>query len=316
MNNRPEFFSLSREEWSSSSYDLAIFALGFESRATYLLESVAERTKRGLALGFNYGKEISYESNLSKFSLARFNVKEDLLDQEFEGTIKGRLYELDKNQRQQIFIDISCFTRFRLAAIVNQIFLHSHTTKRELTIDFAYSLARFERPTASRYPNTVVGPAHSAFAGWSQGGYSSTAAVLGLGYEQDQALGVVEFLQAGEVWAFSPNSPIKEYKSAVSKANSLLLSEMNDGRVLEYDVCSPVSTLSRLESVIRGLDDSHSVVLVPFGPKIFVLCALIIAAQKRDIAVWRVSQESGIKPCDRISSEVDVGLRLVFSPSS
>jgi hypothetical protein len=182
----------------------------------------------------------------------------------------------------------------------------------ELAVDFAYSLAEFEKPITTRYPNTVVGPAHSAFAGWSQGGYASTAAVLGLGYEQDQAIGVVEYLQAGEVWAFSPSSPIEKYKIAVREANNLLLSEMNSGQVLDYDVCSPTSIISRLESVVRGLGDSHSVVLVPFGPKIFVLCSLLIAAMKKEVAVWRVSQGSGIKACERIASHVEVGLQIVF----
>jgi hypothetical protein len=312
MSQRLKFNNLSTGDWSNKHYDLAIFALGFESRATHLLRGVENFTKDGVALGFNYGKELSYKTNLDKFVAARIEVKEDILDSEFETIIHNKLNTLDRSTLQSIFIDVSCFTRFRLAAIVNQIFLHSEKMQDELTVDFAYSLAEFEKPVTTRYPNTVVGPAHSAFAGWSQGGYASTAAVLGLGYEQDQALGVVEYLQAGEVWAFSPNSPIEKYKLAVREANNLLLSEMNSSRVLDYDVCAPTSIISRLESVVRGLGDSHSVVLVPFGPKIFVLCSLLIAAMKKEVAVWRVSQGSGIKPYERIASHVEVGLQVIF----
>ncbi|MCO4089234.1 MAG: hypothetical protein HEQ17_09895 [Limnohabitans sp.] len=312
MNQKLKFYNLSKEDWSEKQYDLTIFALGFESRATHILKGINNFPKNGIALGFNYGKELSYKSNFDRFIASKVEVKEDILDSDFELIIHNELHALDGYSTKSIFIDVSCFTRFRLAAIVNQIFLYSKHMQGELAVDFAYSLAEFEKPITTRYPNTVVGPAHSAFAGWSQGGYASTAAVLGLGYEQDQAIGVVEYLQAGEVWAFSPSSPIEKYKIAVREANNLLLSEMNSGQVLDYDVCSPTSIISRLESVVRGLGDSHSVVLVPFGPKIFVLCSLLIAAMKKEVAVWRVSQGSGIKACERIASHVEVGLQIVF----
>lgn len=315
MSHSVNFLNLAKEDWSTERYDLSIFALGFESRATNLLSAVKDNTAKGIAIGFNYGQSISYALNRNYFLNATFDLEDNISDSEFEATISKTICKLITSSNQKIFVDVSCFTRFRLAAIVNQIFLHSKTMHRDLVVDFAYSLAEFKRPVLSNHPNTVVGPAHSAFAGWSQDGYSSTAAVLGLGYEQDQALGVVEFLQAGEVWAFSPCSPVEQYKAAVRNANKLLLSELNTSRVLDYDVCSPKSTISRLDSLVRGLGESHSVVLVPFGPKIFVLCSLLIGAIRKDVAVWRVSQGIGINPCDRIASGIEIGLRVIFKPS-
>ncbi|WP_459575656.1 hypothetical protein [Cupriavidus sp. 8B] len=309
---RPRFYDLSSEIWKEKEYDVSIFALGFESRAVSILPSIVERTKSSVALGFSHGHKLSYERNQQAFNDAKTRIIDNLSDLEFEEVFQNEICLLNVEVPTSIFIDISCFSRFRLAAIVHGLFDRAHRFEAGLTVDFAYSLAKFEKPISSRRPNTVVGPAHRAFAGWSQGGYSSTAAVLGLGYEQDQALGVVEFLQAGEVWAFSPNSPVEEYKPEVEKANELLLSEIPRSRVLEYDVCAPTSVIARLESVVRGLGDEHSVVLVPFGPKIFVLCSLIAAVVRSDVAVWRVSQGTTIEPSDRQASEVSVGLRLVF----
>ncbi|CAJ0744384.1 hypothetical protein R16034_04404 [Ralstonia edaphis] len=313
-SKRPKFSNLALIEESDVEYDLSIFALGFESRAVNLLPSVAKRTRALLALGFDHGRELAYEENKRAFSDASVRVEDGLSDREFEEVLRGHLKALDGESHRMVFVDVSCFSRFRLASIVHELFSLSQSLGAGLTIDFAYSLAKFEKPDSIRQPNTVVGPAHRAFAGWSQGGYSSTAAVLGLGYEQDQALGVVEFLQAGEVWAFTPKSPVVEYKAEVDKANDLLLSEIPPNRVLEYDVCAPTSVLATLESVVRGLGDGHSVVLVPFGPKIFVLCSLIVAAMRNEIAVWRVSQGTAIKPSDRAASHVQVGLRVAFPP--
>jgi hypothetical protein len=313
ISRRPNFTNIESFEWGQNHYDLSVFALGFESRATGFVEKIAKRSDRSIAIGFDHGQTIAYEHNKFTFSENNVNISENVLDVDFSEALSKALSPLKKLKGISIFVDISCFSRFRLASIVKELqdLVNSH--EGEITIDYGYSLAPFEDPPYNRRPNLVLGPAHPAFSGWSQGGYSSTAAVLGLGYEQDQALGVVEYLQAGEVWAFSPNSPIPEYKIAVSKANELLLSEIETGHVLEYGVCNPTSTIARLESVIRGLSGEHSIVLVPFGPKIFVLCALMVAVARKEIAVWRVSQGSHIEPCDRIVSDVQIGLKVHFT---
>lgn len=291
---------------------MAIFALGFESRSTCFVNEIANSAKTSVAFGFNHAQERSYQSNLENFLNAGVQTKESLDDPIFESELKSLLKKIKDDTPAKLFIDISCFTRFRLAAIVNEIFKLTNSFTHQITIDFAYSLAEFEKPNAHPQPNTIVGPAHPAFAGWSQGSYSSTAIVLGLGYEQDQAMGVVEYLQAGEVWAFAPNSPVQEYKPEVDNANQLLLSELAPNHVLEYDVCAPASVIATLESVVRGLNVEHSVVLVPFGPKIFVLCSLIVAAMRQDVAVWRVSQGNQIFPHDRIASDIKIGVSLSF----
>ncbi|MBG6080930.1 hypothetical protein [Rubrivivax gelatinosus] len=309
---RPKAITIDETIWGQTSYDLSIFALGFESRATSLLESLRGKSNHLLAFGFDHGHSGAYLSNLQKFTDAGATVIAELSDVDFETTLANILKERPEDSSQTFSVDISCFSRFRLAAIVHALFEMSEGRKQPLIIDFIYSVAEFEPPTPNHFPNTVVGPAHPAFAGWSQGGYSSTAAVVGLGYEQDQALGVVEYLQAGEVWTFIPDSPIPEYKPKVMEANNLLLCETPKQHVIEYDVCSPASIVTTLDSVVRGLSGDHSVVLVPFGPKIFVLSSLLVAAMRDDVAVWRVSQGSHIPETDRRASGVRVGLRLSF----
>jgi len=311
-NCRPIISTIAPGDWFGSHYDLAIFALGFESRATSFIEDIACSKDRSFAFGFNHGHDKSYGTNLDRFRDAGVLIRQSLPDESFERELRGALQLVSDEACQNLFVDISCFTRFRLAAIVNEIFSIAQNRVNSLIVDFGYALANFEKPSTRRPPNTTVGPAHPAFAGWSQGSYSSTATVLGLGYEQDQAMGVVEYLQAGEVWAFAPNSPVQEYKPEVDNANALLLSEIAPNHVIEYNVCAPASVIATLESVVRGLSVEHSVVLVPFGPKIFVLCTLIVAAMRQDVAVWRASQGSRIEPHDRVWSGVRVGMRLTF----
>ncbi len=311
QRNRPVISTIDRDVWCNSTYAIAIFALGFESRSTCFVEDLKEVCAHSVAYGFDHGHDKAYDSNHQRFLEAGVCVRESLSDGDFELALNDTL-ALVPVDACRIFIDISCFTRFRLAAIVHAMFNAAMSRTSDLIVDFVYALAKFEKPSSETRPNIIVGPAHYAFAGWSQGGHSSTAAVLGLGYEQDQAMGVVEYLQAGEVWAFTPNSPVSEYRPEVRKANDLLLSEIAPNHVIEYDVCSPASVIATLESVVRGLGDDQSVVLVPFGPKIFVLCSLILGAIRQDVAVWRVSQGSRIEPHDRVPSDVRAGVRLKF----
>ncbi|MCV2349438.1 hypothetical protein [Paucibacter sp. Y2R2-4] len=311
-NVRPIFRSIDSSAFQQSDYDLSIFALGFESRATNLLSDVAARSKKVVALGFDHGHELFYAKNTENFERSGGFVFNNLTDEQFEEKFQNLVSELDWNAGNTVFIDISCFSRFRLAAIVHVLFESLGAQNGALNVDFGYSVAEFCKPSTDRSPNTVVGPTHAAFAGWSQDGYSTTAAVLGLGYEQDQALGVVEYLQAGEVWAFTPHSPVVEYENEVAMANDLLINEIPENRVLKYDVQSPARVISTIESVVRGLCEAHSVVLVPFGPKIFVLCALLVAAMRQDVAVWRVSQGSRLVPSDRRPSLIKIGLRMEF----
>ena len=123
--------------------------------------------------------------------------RNDETNDEFEVALKDALDAIPDDTGQKVFVDVSCFTRFRLAAIVHEIFNAAMSRTNDLVVDFAYAVAKFEKPTSGTQPNTIVGPAHRAFAGWSQGGYSSTAAVLGLGYEQDQAMGAHHVFLSG-----------------------------------------------------------------------------------------------------------------------
>src|SRR5947207_11718086 len=97
--------------------------------------------------------------------------------------------------------------------------IRKHFTFPGLGVDFLYSLASFSEPPKSQPVNTHVGPISPPFAGWWTEPDRPTAAVVGLGYEEDKALGAVEHLQPGEVWVFTPQSVVAAYSPALDFAN-------------------------------------------------------------------------------------------------
>ncbi|ABE45262.1 hypothetical protein [Polaromonas sp. JS666] len=286
-------------------YDLVVYALGYESRATKLLELVGQRKNRAVAFGFNYGQGISFEKNTEAFSRQEVKQVKELSDSQFQAEFERELKDAITNKSDghifRLLVDISCFNRFRLASVVSSI--AKFAEHRPIAVDFFYSIAKFNAPPIGHITNSIVDAVHPSFAGWSRIPANPTAAVIGLGYEQGQALGVVEYLQANPVWVFPPQSGELRYFDAVNQANSLLLDELPKGKNVPYKVEQPLDTFRAVEGLTRGLLLDYNVVLVPFGPKIFVLIALLAAWRHRSIAVWRVSPGTAIEPTEREASE-------------
>jgi hypothetical protein len=129
-------------------------------------------------------------------------------------------------------------------------------------------------------------------------------------------MGASEYLQASRVFALFPQSPVEEYEPAVSLANKLLLDELDPADIVRYAVDDCRKTVATLDSLVRGLRDSHNIVLLPGGPKIFVLACLMLQRMHRQVSVWRVSSGSSISARDVESSGCFVRTRLSIETSS
>jgi hypothetical protein len=93
-------------------------------------------------------------------------------------------------------------TRSRLAAVLDN--LRSPILSRAFSVDFFYTLAQYDPPPQEVALNSHVGPVTPAFAGWTNNPDRGLAAIVGLGYEEDKALGAVEHVQAVEIWTYAP----------------------------------------------------------------------------------------------------------------
>jgi len=293
-------------------YDVFIAAVGFEARAVHVAQSVEIHAERRIAIGFKDRHTLNYSANKNWFHQNGFEYLE-LDDNEFRTTLLNVLSELsrDTDHRPTLAIDISCFNRYRLATMVDLVSTAKiHAT--HINVDFLYVIGAFSPPSTHSFPNTFVGPISRQFAGWTVDPALPPAAVIGLGYEQDKALGAVDHLQITHVLAFIPESTVPEYFPAVKSANASLLGTLKKTNVFNYQVDDPVSCFYTLESIINGLSAAYNPILLPFGPKIFTICALLAATKHPNAAVWRVSGGELEKPSDRAASNHIVGLTVCF----
>jgi hypothetical protein len=309
--HRPTLSAFSRLP-DGFTYNAIFCSLGFEERARFVSETFAPRASAQFAIAFPDRRVHSYVENREFYHRRQFTI-EELADTELEGWIAEVTQDIERLATTQcrILVDISSMSRTRMAMFVSELCLR--LWQKPVRIDFVYALAKFaEKPTESEAPNTHVGPVLPVFAGWTFGADAAPAVVLGLGYEQERALGAVEHIQPGDVWAFKPRSSEAGYIPALLAANESLIELLPPQRILDYDVMQPLDCYGQLESLVAALALEASPIFVPFGPKIFALCTILIAASDRRCAVWRVSAEEGDEPQERKAEGTICGLSILL----
>lgn len=286
------FVRPSLEDERAAGYDLVIAALGYESRATALPAELLTSTNRMVAIGFDHNKDATYSANRNWYISHGIRYLDDVSDSNFSQIIAKELGGLASEKGSsagpiRIACDVSCLNRFRIASILAATI--PQVQEGKATLDIWYALAEYQPPHEGFAQNEFVGPVHSRFAGWFRDPGRPIALVAGLGYEEGKVMGATEYVQASRVIAFVPISPIKDYESDLRLSNKSLLGELSDRDVIEYSVADPVGTLATLDSAIRGLEEDHNVVVLPLGPKIFSVIALLAQLFHDDSSVWRVS---------------------------
>ena len=284
----------------SDRYDLVIAACGYERRSRQLTDmSISCNLK--FAVGYGTNETLSFASNRMTFEKHGYKFVA-LEDASYRTWLRDQLSDAS---RRRVLIDISCLTRTRLAVTVEVV-----TESPLAAVDFFYSLAAFSKPCLTEPQNEYLGPVSEYFSGWA-GEYGKPIAVVsGLGYEYTRALGLIEFLDPTDIWLFFPESPIAAYDEAVSDANAILIEDVEGSRLVRYEVMDATSLVRDLSSLVAALRTTHRVVILPLGPKVFALSALLVGTAFRDVAVWRASAGKFAEPSDKESSEINTIFRV------
>jgi len=201
--------------------DIFIAACGYEGRACAAAEKFNSRAKKLLALGFLSQQELDYEENSSWFKSAGFDLIE-VIDCDFRNALDAYFLEnISEAPSFRLELDISCFNRFRLGHLVDAL---RNIKKEAISVTFHYSIAEFTPPQEDAAPTVTVEPVIPEFAGWTTRPDRPPAAIVGLGYEPNKAIGIIDHFEINNAtWAYYPLGPIPEYYQKVLNANQSLL---------------------------------------------------------------------------------------------
>jgi hypothetical protein len=310
-NNEPEYgVSVRVEDWSGPTgveYGLLLGALGFEARASWAPLCLSHHALRRRAVAFDTRHLLSFDDNYVKYREAGFEIDE-VSDDAFDAWCQAAI---ETRRGSRIAVDVSSFSRRRLAAIVSAVVRVRDT----IDVDFVYSPAVYQPPPAESTPITVFGPVTGQFAGGLSANELPLFVAIGLGYEQDKAVGVLEHLEPADTWAFAATGLDQRYDLAVFRANRGVRRLIPRERLVRYPIDRPRELVLRLEGLTYGSGSSFRAILVPFGPKLFALaCILVAVAHAPNVGVWRVSSGESGAPEDRRPSGQIVGLSVQFNP--
>ena len=280
-------------------YDLAIFGLGYESRSIFIAQKIA--VNDSIAIGYCHHTDIfSYKENKKFFEEQHIPIIEvddsDSNDCQLHQILSEALENKSLEDQLNVLIDITVMSRHRLSLII-WFFLTRLKNGSKITI--AYSLSKFIAPPTVAPPVKEIGPIIDDLNGNLGDLGRPTALVVGLGYEQNKALGAVTFIDPDIVYAFIPLSKELDFEKEVLEKNSDLLSEIRD-KTFKYHVHQPYSTYLDLKSFFLDLLKENRPIFLPLGPKVIAALATILGWElSPNLPVWRVSSKGCEEPFDR-----------------
>lgn len=298
-----------RSDPAPAHLDLLIVALGYEARSSHVATVFSESAARKIALAFDSSTVLSYSENEGLLLGLGF----ELLPMERDvGVQILEVLNSDATPGSVVGVDISSLTRLQIAQLVDALL---HLPHENLRVVFLYAPAASGNwnDTPQPGPLTVANPIHPAFTSWVDDPVWPLAAIIGVGVEDNLALGVAEYLDVSLVHAFVPIGGDEAFERMNESANRDFFLASYLVRRSEYDIKNAFGLFARLESLIYGVSRESRVAVVPLGPKIFALCSLLaVSFSDRDATVWRFSSEGELAPQDRTAAGSIVSLVVDF----
>lgn len=288
---------------SARQYDLVLAASGFESRSRSILEALPSPGGRRVVVGFSeFRNDMARPANDRAFATAGYEtICESGNSSAAIRSIMCGLLENAGFSSIRLLIDISSMTRVWYSAVVQC--LRDAESSTPVVVDFVYFRGQYPDDYVQAAPNEVVSPL-VGFASFLPPALP-TALVLGLGFDIERAVGLMEYLEPrrtiglvagtlvtplGDSW--SPD----EFR--IRQADALEFYAPLSCDVLGYPLQRPGLTFSVLSSLVEGLKPHYRVVSVSLGPKMLGVLLLLISARFPDVSVWRVSAGRNARPVD------------------
>jgi hypothetical protein len=306
--DRPKFTVGDLPAGDDYEYDLIIANIGYEARSAFILEKYFSRARSFLVSAYNARQVESYYQNLTVLSSLGV-IPSIESDAEYMVGLRGKLSSWLSSryvgEKLKVGVDISSTSRPRLARLVSELL----RLVNSIDICFLYAPGKFFQPVDFERVLRAAGPVSPQFAGLGPTDPLPVVALLGLGYEDMEAMTAYQLLEPELAWAFIPLDAGSEYVDVVRSRNAPLIQMTGPDQIFEYKVAYPADVFRDIDMLVRGLRNVCRPVLVPLGPKIFALVSMLIAAHfSYEIPVWRFSSDQAAPAQDVYPSGEVFGL--------
>lgn len=283
---------ISASDISEAIYDIAIWCDGYEERSSYY-PSIANKgnIREHAVLGFEDDK-MPHERSSSYFAeywpsnhLSHNTRSLDALIADIE-----RL--LPKKSTLNILVDYSCMPRDWYAAILK---LRPNGCEH-LVIDFSYSIANHVEKI---YPPNLV-EYYSVYGCESiSAPHDCSVAILGLGFEGIAPLKILERLEPDmtEMYISDPGVAQGYAERAINSNVDVIRHYLDDdeSRISRFPLRSVQTALRGIYELAFPYLENCSVVLIPVGPKPFVLASILLSMSYKEVSCMNVKKENATR---------------------
>lgn len=303
------------DEVLQTTHDLCVGCVGYESRSRHLLQTARLAGEKKCAFVFENNRVLDFQKNMEAFRQGGYMSlpANDVGINQFLELAKSGHRDIFERRQLSILIDISSMSRLLMASICFKLMILSKALDSTITVDFVYSLAAFGKLPKATGPLVNDGPVIDELAGWPSNPGAPCALVMGIGYEEDLALSVLEQLEAAKIWVFRPKDHALEYDLAIDERNKGLFEEIPSESIIRYSIFDPYWLYVSIESLVGLSLPSYNVIVVPLGPKIFALMSMLASLRHYpSVGFWRISCGDNLQPVDRKATSHVICSRVVF----
>lgn len=285
--------------------DLFIGGLGFESRSNQVARKFEKHSCRKIILDKKDAiKNISYKENLDYLEKQGFEiirVENDVPD------LSGILPS-GNGDSYNLVIDCTnmsprwCYEFFSW-------FDREQSMHDRVRMRIAYTPASYSRKSGTARIKNIydffkveVKPAP----------YKKTALILGLGQEKQVSDSIYNMVNPDIVYLFYADPPAeKRFVEKVFENNHKLINEIPIRNLIAYPIHNAQTIYQTLINTILPLRNEYSIVLIPHGPKIFSVVAMLVHLGYPDIRIsYPLFRKR--KVSDRLPLDEPVVLDILF----
>jgi hypothetical protein len=285
--------------------DVFITALSFETRNTSVSRLIESLSCKKIALkGESIVKEFSYQDNKNYFKEHGFEILK--VDSETPD-VDSILAPL---QEDEIRVMIDCTS---MAPIFYyeffRWFYEDQDEDRKVRMRIIYTMANYVRQPGFRKVKEIsdflkadIKPARD----------KKVALILGLGQEKKVSESIYKIIEPDLLYLFYADPPVeKRFVEKVFVNNHKLINEAPIRNLVAYPIRNGQSIYQSLIDTILPLRHEYSILLIPQGPKIFSVVAMLVHMGYPDIRIsYPVFKKVSL--ADRLPCDTPVILDIVF----
>ena len=285
--------------------DIFITTLNFESRCTNVARLFERDSCKKIALEKRSGiKEFSYNDNSSYFGdqdYEIFRVESELPD------VDAILHSL-RDDTINILIDCTSMPPSWYYEFFRW-FYEKHDGDGRICMRIVYTMASYVRQPGSQKVKEISDFLHDEIKP-AKG--KKVALILGIGQEKNISESIYKLINPDLLYLFYADPPAeKRFVEKVFINNHKLINSVPIRNLVSYPIRNGQSIYQRLIDTILPLRNEYSIILIPQGPKMFSVVAMLVHMGYPDV---KISYPVLKKPpvADRLPMDEPVVLDILF----